>query len=133
MQAVPDDESYLDVHKYIEEVTSDVDESLFLNIVNTSSGMGIVEIKKALADARTVNSQAYIVRLLEIPTIRNSGKFDRFIQSSEGSDANEFAPEIFKAMAKAKFYYKLDGNNKLHFFGFDLDELLQLTESFEEF
>lgn len=132
MQAVPDNESYLDVHKYIEEVTSDVDESLFLNIVNTSSGMGIVEIKKALADARTVNSQAYIVRLLEIPTIRNSGKFGRFIQSSEGG-VNQFSPALFKAMAKAKFYYKLDGNNKLQFFGFNLDELLQLTESFEEF
>lgn len=130
MQAVstpPNVESYIDILQYIEEVTSDVDEELFLNIVETSSGMGIVEIKKVLADERTSNAQAYIVRLLEIPTIRNSGQFNKFIQSGK------FSPALFKAMANAKFHYKLDGNNKLQFFGFNLDELLQLTEGYEEF
>jgi hypothetical protein len=126
-------ELYEDLLKYIDEVTAPIDEDLFFKIINTSSGMGIVEIKTNLERDHIPNSQAYIVRILEIANIMDSGKFGKFIEANDGPGANKFSPALFKAMAKAPFYYRLDKNDKIEFYGFDHDELLQHAEAFEEF
>lgn len=116
-----------EIRQHIDEVTSKIDEELFLQIVDKWSGIGIVEVKKQLNALNIPNHLAYLARLLEIPNIIKSGMFDALIETSQPGE-RKLSPALYKAMAKAPFYLQVDGVGKTEFYGFKFEELLKAAE-----